>query len=415
MEDKQSHTGKRTIIMLTWEYPPSLIGGLSRHVHGLSMELAKIGLNVHVITANPFDTPRYEKKEGVHIHRVTPLNDKDPNFMAWIGGLNLAIVNEAISIARVSEVNIVHTHDWLTGPAALYINKVLKVPLVATIHATEYGRNKGIFTKLQQSIALKEKELSNSADRVIVCSDFMAEEVSSLFDVQKDKLKVIPNGSLVDVNKQPDLILERSFPFLTGKKIIFSIGRIVREKGFDSMIRAAAILKESHPEICFVIAGNGPLLDKYRQTARELSLDDFIYFIGFISEQQRITFLKKCDMAIFPSLYEPFGLAAAESLAHGVPTIVSDTGGLKDLVVDFETGFFMEPGSETSLAKVVAYILENEEAAKKIANEGKRVVKNQFCWEQNARLTEKVYEELLVHDSDKEVNNGDRCEIKAKT
>jgi glycogen synthase len=109
--------------MLSWEYPPHIVGGLARHVHALSIELVKMNYDIHVITARAFDSVGYEKRDGVHIHRVSPLNQNDPDFLAWIGGLNLAAVDEAIAIADHIQVDAVHTHDWLTGPAAEFISQ----------------------------------------------------------------------------------------------------------------------------------------------------------------------------------------------------------------------------------------------------------------------------------------------------
>ncbi|WP_210365938.1 glycosyltransferase family 4 protein [Bacillus sp. REN3] len=388
------HTKKR-IIMLTWEYPPHIVGGLARHVQALAAELAEIGQEIHVITANPYNASDYEKKDGVHIHRVTPLNHNDPDFIAWIGGLNLAAANKAMLIAGPAPIDIVHTHDWLTGPAAEYLSEALNVPLVATIHGTEFGRNNGVFTELQHFINSKEKELAESAARVIVCSEFMAEEVTALFGIKKAKVTVIENGASFDIKTKQRANLEEQYPFIKGKKVIFSIGRIVKEKGFDSVIKAAVLLRDTHPDICFVIAGNGPLLDEYRKFAKRLSVDDRVFFIGFIPDEVRLGFLAKSNLAVFPSLYEPFGLAAVESLSFGVPTIVAKTGGMQGLVEDYRTGFYMEPGNEKSLADTVSYIIKNPEKAKKIAESGSEETEINFSWRRNARLTDCLYDDLL--------------------
>ncbi|HAF0292573.1 TPA: glycosyltransferase, partial [Salmonella enterica subsp. enterica serovar Typhimurium var. 5-] len=189
---------------------------------------------------------------------------------------------------------------------------------------------------------------------------------------------------------------DESFPFLKGKKVVFSIGRVVKEKGFDTLIKAAAILKESNPELCFVIAGNGPLLENYRQLAEQLSLTDFVYFLGFIQDGTRKGLLARADIAVFASTYEPFGLAAAEALAAGVPTIIAETGGMKGLAEHLKTGFYMKPDSEESLADSIKYILANEIQAKNIALRGKISVTSKFNWEENAISTEGVYEMLTA-------------------
>ena len=125
-----------------------------------------------------------------------------------------------------------------------------------------------------------------------------------------------------------------------------------------------------------------------------LSLSNNVFFIGFVSDHVRIGLLQRCDLAVFPSIYEPFGLAAAEALAIGVPTIVSNTGGLQGLVENQSTGFYMEPGNETSLAHTIKFIIENEQLSKEIAERGKLAIETNFSWKQNAQKTEAVYNDV---------------------
>jgi glycogen synthase len=394
---------KKTILMLSWEYPPHIVGGLARHVHALSIELVKRNYEIHVISSRPHDAPGYEKKDGVHIHRVAPLNDQDSNFISWIGGLNLAAANIGLSIARDTIVDMVHTHDWMTGPAAELISKSLEIPLAATIHGTEYGRNKGIYTELQQFVFDKEKALAHSSDKVIVCSVYMADEIKQLFGVPESKISVIPNGSIIEETGLPVIEVEEVYPFIKGKKLIFSIGRIVKEKGFETLIKAASMMKETYPDLCFVIAGNGPLLESYRQKVKHLSLEDSVYFIGFIQEGIRKGFLERADLTVFASLYEPFGLAAAEGLAAGKPTIIAQTGGLQGLAENLKTGFYMEPGNVKSLVDSIKFILANERLANEIALKGKLAVKEKFSWAKNAKATDDLYKYLLItHSCEKE-------------
>jgi glycogen synthase len=390
---------KKSILMLSWEYPPHIVGGLARHVHALSIELVKRNYDIHVITSRPADTISYEKKDGVHIHRAAPLNDLETDFLAWIGGLNLAAANLALSIASNTIIDAVHNHDWMTGPAAEFISKSLGIPLIATMHGTEYGRNKGIFTDLQQFVFEKEEKLVHSSDKVIVCSDYMAAEIDELFGVPESKVSVIPNGAMIEASSYKIINAEDTFPFLIGKKVVFSIGRMVKEKGFETLIKSAAMLKETHMDLCFVIAGNGPLLETYRQMVKDRSLDGYVYFIGFVHEGIREGLLERADMAVFPSIYEPFGLAAAESLASGTPTIIAKTGGLQGLAENFKTGLYMEPGNANSLANAINYIYENRQLADEMADNGKLAVSEKFNWANNAEETDCLYKSLLIAHS----------------
>nr|WP_286182989.1 glycosyltransferase family 4 protein [Bacillus sp. ISL-55] len=395
--------------MLSWEYPPHIIGGLARHVHALSTELAKGNQQIHVITSKPYNSQDYENHGSVHVHRVNPINDLDPDFLSWMGGLNLAVIEEALRTAKHIGFDVVHTHDWMTGPAADFISRTLDIPLIATVHGTEFGRNKGIYTELQQFISRKENELFHSADEIIVVSDFMKAEVISLFKVPNNKITVIPNGALLEKSDEHDFDIEELYPFISGKKLVFSIGRIVKEKGFQTLIEAAEHLKHKAPELCFVVAGNGPLLEEYRDKVVEMGMDGFVNFIGFVNEEIRSSLMKRSDVAVFASSYEPFGLAAAEAISAGVPTVVAKTGGLQTLIEDFITGFYMQPGNEQSLVHIINWILENEATAKEIGRNGMISVHDKFSWERNAKSTDTLYIRAISNYCHKEGINEDEC------
>ncbi|WHY90523.1 glycosyltransferase family 4 protein [Neobacillus cucumis] len=382
------------ILMLSWEYPPHVVGGLSRHVYGLSVHLAELGHEVHVVSLLRNDLPSYEKINGVHVHRVKPLNEQDEDFLSWIGGLNLAMAYKVEKLADEYSFSIIHAHDWLVGTAAIALKDSLSIPLLATIHATEYGRNNGIYTEMQKFIHSKEQQLVTEADQVIVCSDYMVEEVTSIFDAASEKLAIIPNG--VDLlNNREEESVELS-PNLQDKKYIFSMGRIVKEKGFETIIEASAIAKELKLEFSFVIAGKGPMLDTYRKLIQEKHLEDKITFIGFVSEQQRNTFIQNCEMVVVPSLYEPFGIVALESMALGKPTIVSKTGGLKGIVKHLQTGMVMTPGDAKSLLEQILFIYKNPEKAAEMAKEGQLVMKSLYSWKRVALETSRIIEDTLL-------------------
>ncbi|WP_144476233.1 glycosyltransferase family 4 protein [Cytobacillus oceanisediminis] len=399
---------KKKILMLTWEYPPQIIGGLARHVHALATELAAVHQQIHVVTSKQSFQSDYARDGRVHIHRVAPLNAQDPDFLSWIGGFNLAVIEEGLKLAKHVQFDLVHAHDWMTGPAAEFISKKLGIPLIATIHGTEYGRNKGIFSDLQQFIFKKENELCHQADEVIVCSDYMEDEVNTLFKVSKDRINVIPNGTRLEEKHNQDVEITEMYPFLTRKKLIFSMGRIVTEKGFDTLLSAAGLMRKHH-DVCFVIAGNGPLLETYRDQASKLGLKDSVHFIGFVNETIRDALLMKADIAVFPSEYEPFGLAAAEALTAGVPTVLAKTGGMQDLIEDYKTGFYMQPGNEKDLALTLEWILENQTAAKEIARTGRMKVLERFSWAQNAKSTDSLYKKVLSNNHRRRVFNEDEC------
>jgi glycosyltransferase involved in cell wall biosynthesis len=385
---------KLSILLLTWEFPPHIVGGLSRHSEGLAVSLNKLGADVNVITARPkFETKMFEEWKGVNVHRVEPLNFMDSHFLHWIAGLNLKMTEKVMELSKKNKFHVIHAHDWLVGEAAVTLAKFLNLPLITTIHATEYGRNSGIFTELQQFIHNKENELIHSSNHVIVCSDYMKDEVCGLFSVEEKKISVIPNG----VHKEEHTNEEQALhPILANetRNIIFTLGRFVKEKGFDLIIEAAKTLK--HKNLCFVIAGKGPMLQEYQQLIEKYHLEDSVFLPGFISEQHRIQFFKRCTMAIFPSRYEPFGIVALEALKFAKPLIVSETGGLKSINKHMDTGLFMESENVSSLVQQIEYVLSFSDHAEQMAENGKRLVESYYSWHRVAELTKRHYEDQSI-------------------
>lgn len=392
------------ILLLTWEYPPHIVGGLARHTEGLSIYLQKNGVEVHVVTTKPEKmTSHYEEVEGVHIHRVEPLNALDNQFLNWIGGLNLQITEKVMKLVSEHKFSLIHAHDWLVGEAAQVLSHNLNIPLITTIHATEYGRHSGIFTELQRFIHNKEQKLVHSSDQLIVCSEFMKDEVSEIFSISKQKIAVIPNGVRMEETKSETNPLH---PIIQHEKrnIIFSIGRLVKEKGFDLIIEAAA--KMSREDICFVIAGNGPLFHEYDRLIKGYDLENRVYLIGFISDQHRNQFFENSTMAIFPSRYEPFGIVALEAMKFSKPIIVSETGGLQGIIKHFETGLFLKSGDVNSLVDQIEYILTNPREVKKMAENGKKLVDHFYSWQRVAEMTKRIYEEMFLLSKIRDEKNG---------
>lgn len=391
---KSFHHRKLKILLLSWEYPPNIVGGLSRHVSGLAVHMADLGHEVHVLTAHNGEIPTYETESGVHVHRVKPVNNQDDYFLSWIGGLNLAMVFKAERLAEEILFDLVHAHDWLVGTAAIAIKETLKIPLLSTIHATEHGRNNGIYNEIQQFVHEKEQQLINNTDQLIVCSEYMKDSLESIFQAEDSKIAVIPNGVELPA---VEIDVFKIFPGLTSRKYIFSIGRIVKEKGFETIVEAAAIAKSKGLDYFFMIAGKGPMLDTYRRKVMDSHLENHVAFIGFVSDEQRNALLSGCDIAVFPSLYEPFGIVALESMILAKPTIVSKTGGIKGIVKHLQTGMLMSPGNAESLLEQIDFLINNPCHAEEIGQKGRQVVKSLYGWKRIASETTRVIEDMLIN------------------
>ncbi len=385
------------ILMLTWEYPPNIVGGIARVVHDLSKKLVQKGHEVHVITYNEGSSKSEENDEGVYVHRVKNYMINPNSFTEWIMQLNFCMTERAISLINTTgKFDLVHAHDWLSLYSAKTLKHGFDIPITCTIHATENGRQKGIHNDLQRYINDTEWLLSYEAQNIICNSYYMKSEIQNLFGVPFDKVDVIPNG--INVNKFDGV--ERDWEFrrnyaADNEKIIFFAGRIVPEKGIQVLLDAFMKVKTYYNDVKIVIAGKGPMMDELKQKAINLGISDKVYFTGLLNDKQ-ITKMYKCiDVAVFPSTYEPFGIVALEGMLSGTPTVVSDIGGLNEIIKHGVDGLKSYAGNANSLADSILEVLFNEEMSKRIVECAQRKVKANYNWDLIADKTVKIYEKTI--------------------
>ncbi|MFW5982112.1 MAG: glycosyltransferase family 4 protein [Halanaerobiaceae bacterium] len=384
------------ILMFSWEYPPLSHGGLARHVQDLSEALVDEGHEIYVVTQGNADLLPDENINGVRVLRTEPVSINANNFIDNILHLNFQLLDKAIQLHNeIVDFDIIHGHDWLVFWATKVFKHSLTKPLVFTIHATEFGRNQGIYNGMQRYINDLEWYATFEAWRVIVCSNYMKNEVRNLFQVPEDKVLSIPNGVNED-NYQTDYSPSFRQKYASpNEKMVFYVGRIVREKGIQVLIQSIPEILSKNPSTKFVIAGKGPHLDSLKSQADFLGVANRIYFTGFISDEERNKLYQAADLAVFPSLYEPFGIVALEAMVTKTPVIVSNVGGLAEFVRDGENGLTVNANDSQQLADKIVYLLNNQDKARSIANIGYRMVKQGFTWQQIARETLKVYQDVI--------------------
>lgn len=422
--DRNSHTEnsagkKKRILMLAWEFPPLVIGGLSRAVYDLSRYLVKRDCEIHIVTREVPDTPLYEKMDGIHVHRV-PLAPSmtEIGFMDWIFQMNASftICTDAL-ITEGIHFDFIHAHDWLVYLAAQDLKEAYQLPLVVTIHATEHGRNHGaIHTDMQQRIHEMEYELTQKAEHVIVCSQAMKREVERIFDLPPMKVSVIPNGvECVSTNsptahdhssdptslpvRHTNIDSVRAFRSTIAKpedKIVFFIGRLVYEKGVQVLLSSLKLVQERIPNVKLVIAGAGPMASELKRLTAELGLSHCVHFTGFVNDEERDLLFDITDVSVFPSLYEPFGIVALEAMGRGVPIVVSDTGGLAEIIDHNQDGYKALCGHTESLAWHITDLLLHPDKAEQFAKQAYRKVTTLYDWDAISLSTRHVYEGVMA-------------------
>lgn len=380
------------ILMFSWEYPPQAVGGIAPHVYDLTASLTSIGEEVYLVTCGGPEIPEFEQVNGVQVHRVNPYHLSAPDFITWVMQLNMAMLEKAVPLLNKPEgMNLLHAHDWLVAYAARVLKYAYRLPLVATIHATEYGRNYGLHNNLQRYISSVEWWLAYEAWRVICCSSYMKNEVRYVFQVPEDKTRVIVNGVTPSKFAVKQGKLSRRQYAADDEQIVFCVGRMVREKGVQVLLDAVPSILKRCPKTKFIIAGKGSYEGELRSHANRLGIADRIYFTGYVSDAVRNSFYSWADVAVFPSLYEPFGIVALEAMAAQTPVVVSDTGGLMEIVEHGVDGLKAFPGNSSSLAGVVVQLLRNASLREKLRFNAFRKVQKEFNWRRIALETRQVY------------------------
>lgn len=384
------------ILMLTWEYPPRVVGGIAHVVSELSRALAQEGNEVEVITTLEENLPEFEKSDGVTVHRVAPYHGRPLNFFAWVHQLNLAMLEKGVCLCRKRRFDLVHAHDWLVAYAGRGIKHIFQMPLIASVHATEFGRNHGLHNDEQRYIGEVEWFLTYEAWRVICNSRYMREEIESVFNLPQDKISIIPNGirpAAFQVSA-PDPAVRQRFAG-PEEKILFFIGRLVREKGAQVLLEALPAIRERIPHVRAIIAGQGPYAEELHRISLQFGLDRQVTFAGYIDEETRNQLYAHADVAVFPSLYEPFGLVALEAMATGTPVVVGDTGGFAETVEHGVNGIRVAVENASELAEQVCALLGNPEPARRLAQRALQDVTEKYSWLSIARQYEEIYQQIV--------------------
>lgn len=388
------------ILMVSWEYPPVVIGGLGRHVHHLSTALAAAGHDVVVLSRRPAGTdpsthPSSDVvSEGVRVIAAA----QDPHefsfgtdMMAWTLAMGHAMIRAGLSLKRHGtdrpwRPDVVHAHDWLVAHPAIALAQFYDVPMVSTIHATEAGRHSGwVAGTISRQVHAVESWLVRESDSLITCSASMSDEITELFGPGLAETTLIRNG--IDAARWPFAARREH----TGPPELLYVGRLEYEKGVHDAIAALPRIRRAHPGTTLTIAGEGTQRDWLVEQARKHRVLKATKFVGHLGHTELLAVLHRADAAVFPSHYEPFGLVALEAAAAGTPLVTSNIGGLGEAVINGVTGISCPPRDVTALAAAVCAVLADPAAAQHRARAARDRLTSDFDWRTVADETAQVY------------------------
>src|ERR1700754_1371458 len=306
--------------MLSWEYPPVVVGGLGRHVHALATELAAAGHDVVVLSRQPSGTDAGthptvdEAVEGVRVLRVA----EDPahleferDMVAWTLAMGHALLRTALTRIAGWRPDVVHAHDWLVAHPAIALADVFGVPLVATIPAAAAGRYAGwLSSPLSRQVHSTEWWLANRADTVITCSTAMRDEAAELYELDPSAIAVLHNG--ISPRRwradQGRVTAARQRYAPADQPLLLYFGRLEYEKRGQDLIAALPRIRRAHPGTRALVAGTGTARERLVETARTPRVGRIVDFVGHMPDEDLVALLAAVDGVVLPSRYEPFGI-----------------------------------------------------------------------------------------------------------
>ena len=389
------------VLMVSWEYPPVVIGGLGRHVHHLATALADEGHEVVVLSRRPSNTDPSthpstdEVSEGVRVVAAA----QDPHefdfgrdMMAWTLAMGHSMVRAGLSLRtrgrrpRVWRPDVVHAHDWLVAHPAIALAEFYDVPIVSTVHATEAGRHSGwVSGSISRQVHTVESWLVRESDSLITCSASMRDEITELFGPGLAETRVIRNG--IDVASWPFAMRKPR----QGSPRLLYVGRLEYEKGIHEAIAALPRIRRTHPGTTLTIAGEGTQTDWLREQARAYRVLKATRFVGRLDHSELVRLLHDANAIVLPSHYEPFGIVALEAAATGTPLVTSTAGGLGEAVIDGQTGMSFAPRDVAGIATAVRTVLDDPAAAQQRALAARERLTADFDWQTVADETAQVY------------------------
>jgi glycosyltransferase involved in cell wall biosynthesis len=409
--------------VLVYEYPPKIVGGLGTYAAEITRKYVLMDNDVTVFTMNDDSgsLPTREIWRGIEIHRPLHIDISDslPDVVAedikkWGRGANLfskilvynylsasKLVNELIRKEGI-KYDIVIAHDWLSAIGGMTVKREAGLPLAFHVHSTEKGRTLGNGSEVVSNIEL---HAANSADLIVTVSYAMKDELTQL-GFPKDKIQVCYNG--VDPQKyNPQAVTHEQICKIRGRYgvkddefMILFIGRLVGVKGVDRLIMAMPHILQKLPKAKLVILGLGDLQEYLSNLVKTMKLDNSVKLrFEFVPEEERILHYAACDVAVFPSLYEPFGIVVLEAMSMERPVVVGGAGisGMREIVIPFgeeQCGYHVDPSNPADIAWGILSSLENPEKRKWLGKNGRCRVLNEFTWEKVAQRTLDVYQQI---------------------
>jgi glycosyltransferase involved in cell wall biosynthesis len=424
------------VLMLGWEFPPFISGGLGTACYGLTKAMDQLGIKItfclprmvdekyatHVKLLSPdcrtspifkfnqlknvafrtissplqpYSTPdvyrqrieetliQKQKMHGGNVSSAIPLMAS----IDYSGDMYAEVYRYAAVAAELAgdeQFDIIHAHDWMTYPAGIAVAQMSGKPLIVHVHSTEFDRSG---ENVNQMIYDIEREGMHVADKIVAVSYFTRSIIIHRYGISGEKVEVVHNG----VERNGDWSLAES-GIDRDEKIVLFLGRITMQKGPEYFLRAAKKVLEVMDNVKFVMAGSGDLMHRSVEMAAELGIGHKVLFTGFLHGEDVQKIYKMADLFVMPSVSEPFGLVPLEALDNDVPVIISKQSGVAEVLMHVLKVDFWDVNE---IANKIIAVLKYPPLETTLRSYGNFEVRK-LSWKDSAAKCAKIYEQALV-------------------
>jgi alpha-maltose-1-phosphate synthase len=396
--------------LFTREYPPHVYGGAGVHVDYLSRELAReIEVEVHCWGPQNFD------RGNLHVRGAEPWDEITRGTEGKFKGALEALSLNLTQVKALTGIDLVHTHTWYVSMAGYFAKKLYSVPFVLTTHSLEPLRAwkaEQLGTGYAMS-SWMERTAILDADAIVAVSKSTAADILRAYpDVDPKRIHVIYNGiDLAEYQKTSEAKALIDHGVDPAVPYVLFVGRITRQKGVTHLVDAIRYMPaETQVVLCAGAPDTPEIAAELRQKVEDARRDHplIVWIEKMVTKKETIQLYSHARVFCCPSVYEPFGIINLEAMACHVPVVASATGGIKEVVVDGETGllvpFDQDPVTSfptnrekfaRDLATAINRLMDDPEKCRRFGEAGRRRVEQTFSWTAIARQTIRLYEQLI--------------------
>lgn len=387
--------------MYGWEFPPKNQGGLGVACEGIVKGIINHGINVHLVLPsaegvssrgfNVTDLSSGSKKISVKSSLKAYMDTAQ--YFEYVSTLKNKQYGKDIfeeverykslagKLAEEIDHDIIHAHDWLTYPAAMEAKKISGKPFIAHIHATEIDRSGD---NPHPVIFAIEKLAFENADRIIAVSEYTKRKIVQHYKIHGNKISVVHNAVAKEFKKL------QTENFSPDKKKVLFLGRITMQKGPEYYLYAAKKVLELEPETLFIMAGDGDMMARMIHLSIDLGIHKNVLFTGFLRGTDIDRAFQSADLFVAPSVSEPFGIVALESIKNGTPVLISKQSGVSEVIPNMLRVNFWDVDE---MANKIVSALRYEPMSNDLKYLAKRDLEK-LSWEKQGEKIKSIYHEI---------------------